>query len=297
MLITVKLTQNLKFIPKKNAEDEEEALKKEEERMNKKLSRTAPAGATQTGGLSPALQQPHWNPQAPKQTNSYAQPSVQKKPVSHASYSNSSPSYGSSSDVCQCGGYSQGKFCQTCGARIIQRTNYGDIDTRSSVAPRNQEDEAEALRKEEERMTKKIGNTGAPINSYSQNQSSPNPSRFQITESIQEDIVEEVVLPVRNMGISGPGTFCTYDVPGNPQYGLEDRPRIAVDQSDTYLFTPTPGKLDFSVECLVEGSDLIKFKLTTSNDALYIQKYSMPFSFGRQHLKRIGNAIQLDPFY
>jgi len=147
-------------------------------------------------------------------------------------------------------------------------------------------------------MTKKIGNTGVTVNSYPQNQPAPKQqSRFPITESIQEDIVEEIVLPVRNMGVSGPGVFCSYDLPGNPHYGLEDRPRIAVEQTDTYLFTPTPGKLDFSVECLVEGSDLIKFKLTTtSNGALYIQKYSMPFSFGRQNLKRIGNAIQLDPF-
>jgi len=296
MLITVKLTQSLKFIHKKNADDEEEALKKEEERMLKKLSRTAPAGGVQTGGLTPALQQPHWNAQAPK-TNSYQQPTVQKKPVSHANYSSSSPSFGSSSDICQCPGYPQGKFCQTCGGRIIQRANYGEIDTRSAVAPRNQGDESEALRKEEERMTKKIGNTGVTVNSYPQNQPAPKQqSRFPITESIQEDIVEEIVLPVRNMGVSGPGVFCSYDLPGNPHYGLEDRPRIAVEQTDTYLFTPTPGKLDFSVECLVEGSDLIKFKLTTSNDALYIQKYSMPFSFGRQHLKRIGNAIQLDPF-
>jgi len=145
-------------------------------------------------------------------------------------------------------------------------------------------------------MTKKIGNTGANINSYSP-KDSPKPNRFQITESLhEEDIVEQIVAPLRKSGISGSGTFCNFDMAGNPQYGLEDRPRIQVEQTDTYLFTPTPGKLDFSVECLVEESDLIKFKLTTSNGALYIQKYSMPFSFGRENLKRVGNAIQLDPF-
>jgi len=303
------------IVSQKNDADEEEALKKEEERMLKKLSRTAPAGGVQTGGLTPALQQPHWNPQAPKQNVTHNQPHwnpqapkqnvTHHQPVSYASHS--TPSYSNSSsnssDICSCGAYPQGKFCQSCGGRIIQKSSYGEIDTRSAVAPRNDSDEAEALRREEERMTKKIGNTGAPTNAYSvpvhnPHQASPKPNRFQITETVQEeDFVEEIILPVRNMGVSnGPGTFCFYEILGNPQYGLEDRPRIAVDQTDTYLFTPTPGKLDFSVECLVEGSDLIKFKLTTANGALYIQKYSMPFSFGREKLKRIGNSIQLDPF-
>jgi len=273
--------------------------------MIKKLSRTAPAGGVQTGGLTPALQAPHWNQQAPKQA-SCQQPHYQQQQPHYQQqqpqYVQQKPqSYSNSSDICSCGAFPQGKFCQSCGGRIVQKSTYGEIDTRSAVAPRNEGDEAEALRKEEERMTKKIGNTGAPSYHPTQNtppiSNSPKPNRFQITETVQEDIVEQIVLPVRNVGISGgPGTFCYFDVPGNPHYGLEDRPRIQVDQNDTYLFTPTPGKLDFSVECLVEGSDLIKFKLTTANGALYIQKYSMPFSFGREKLKRIGNAIQLDPF-
>jgi len=114
--------------------------------------------------------------------------------------------------------------------------------------------------------------------------------------SISEDVVEEVVIPMRNMNaMSGPGTFCTFSMSGNPS-ASEDRPRINIEQTDSYLFTPLPGKHDFSLECLIEGSDLIKFKFVTTFGATYVQKYTIPAAIGREKLKRIGNAIQLDIF-
>jgi hypothetical protein len=55
-----------------------------------------------------------------------------------------------------------------------------------------------------------------------------------------------------NLGLKGPGVFCTYDVPGNASSN-DERPKMSVDQSSSYLFTPVPGKLGVNVECLIEG--------------------------------------------
>jgi hypothetical protein len=95
--------------------------------------------------------------------------------------------------------------------------------------------------------------------------------------------------------MSGPGTFCTFSVSGNYN-AAEDRPRVQVDQSDVYTFTPIAGKQDFTCECYIEGADMIKFKLVTSQGATFVQKYTIPSPIGREKLKRNGNCIELNPF-
>jgi hypothetical protein len=320
------------MISKRNEEDVDEALRKEDERMTKKLSSTAPVGSVQVGGLLPAQQ-----PESRKPSSQSFSP-VSYKPtpvhvVDNSVYSSPQSSTGSAR-CSSCGtGCAQGtKFCPNCGTIIKQSPTspihgyqqssaptgvYGEIDQTPMTSKKDDADLEEALRREEERMNKKVSNTGSsgqfgggsPVHQQPAHQPVYQPPVHQPIHQpvhqqsrpsyqIQDDVVEEIVTPIRNMAVSnmsGPGVFCTYDVPGNPN-AQDERPKMNVDQTSSYLFTPAPGKLGCSIECLIEGSDVLKFKMTTTQNAVVVQKYSMPFPIGREHLKRRGDSIELDPF-
>jgi hypothetical protein len=315
------------MISKRNDEDVEEALRKEEERMNKKLSSTAPVGSVVMGGLQHVSAQ---SPEKPKSQN-FSPSYGQKSPQTSQTYSKPTPVHaqhysGQSSSSCTCGTVCpQGtKFCPECGKSAITSSSttfgysqnnaptgrYGEIDQTPMLSKRDDSDVEEALRREEERVNKKLGNTtgsakfGGSQVTQPHHQPVHQPVHSPVHSpvhtrpyQISENVVEEVVRPIQNMnfGMKGAGVFCTYDVSGNPG-AVDDRPKMSVDQSSSYLFTPVPGKLGVNIECLIEGSDVIKFKMTTTQNAVIVQKYSMPFPIGREHLKRKGDSVELDPF-
>jgi len=318
------------MISKRADDDVEEALRKEEERMNKKLSHTAPIGSVHIGGLQPqnsperrtgsqTFSSPTHSNYSPQTSQNYSKPT----PV-HAQ-NNYSQNYSQPKSGCTCGFVSpQGtKFCPECGKPANTGTSgptygysqnsapigrYGEIDQTPMTSKRDDSDLEEALRREEERVNKKLGNTAGSANFGGSSSHSPvhqqahqpvhQPVHAQTKPAfkITEDVVEEIVTPVRNMnfGMKGPGVFCTFDIPGSPSG--DERPKMSVDQSSSYLFTPVPAKLGCNIECLIEGDDVIKFKMTTTQGSVIVQKYSMPFPIGREMLKRKGESIELDPF-
>jgi len=307
--------------PKKNESDLEEALRREEERMNKKLANTAPSGSMQIGGLQPkGAVFANVNPQpiSPrKESSSYNRPppvhaTVQTSPRRISETTTLGVQYSPPKSSCTCGTICSAgtKFCPNCGKSANYGSqphgSYGEIDTSSTLGKRDDSDREEALRREEERMNRKLSNTAPTGGSvvYGGLQPAHQPTTYQQPAHqpvkkfmpIVEDVVEEVVVPMRGMNVmTGPGTFCTYNVDENPN-AAEDRPRIQIDQSDVYTFTPTPGRHPFSVECYIEGTDTIKFKLVTTHGATFVQKYTIPSAIGREKLKRIGNSIELNPF-
>jgi len=204
-----------------------------------------------------------------------------------------------------------------------------DVSQQRLVPEVSAAEREEALRKEEERMNKKMGTFSPPSNiqygglagAYQNSPSSPRsiqtdptpisprsqplfpPMKPQVEQQqrkkleVIESIVEEIVVPLKNLSVKGSGTFCVYEVNGNSSAD-SDNPKMQVDDSSNSFFTfqPVPGRLNFSVECIVEGNDLIKFKLQTTMGGLLVKKYTLPFQFGCQNLKRHGNSIILDPF-
>jgi len=283
------------MIAKKDESDMEEALRKEEERMNRKLSSTAPVGGVVTGGLASPRGGISANP-VPYHNPAHSQPVVHSQP-SYAPVH--TPSHTTGTYACSCGHnyFSGAKFCPECGkpqqASPVKSTGMSSaIDQTSMIGKKDDSEREEALKREEERMNKKLGNTsnyGANSGNYNAPVSQPVQSR----PSYEDNLVE----PVRNMNIGGslkgPGVYCTYDVPGNPN-STEERPKMSVDQTTNYQFTPVPGKLGVNVEVLIEGSDVLKFKLTNTKNAVVVQKYSMPFPVGRENLSRRGDTIVLE---
>lgn len=321
------------MISKRADDDIEEALRREEERMNKKLSHTAPVGSVHVGGLQPV--------NSPERrtggSQTFSSPSNNQPSKSYsANYSKPTPVHAQQQQPgCSCGHISpQGtKFCPECGKPAntgpsspnkgyVQNSQptgrFGEIDSTPMIHQRDNSDIEEALRKEEERMNKKLGNTahsgnfggGSPGLQKNHPQHEPfhpvqqhsapvhSPVHAQPKYHVSENIVEEIVAPVQNLsvGMKGAGVFCTYEIPGDAAGG--DRPKMNVDQqTSSYVFTPVASKSNCTVECLIEGTDLLKFKLTTSQGGTIVQKYSMPFPIGREMLKRKGShSIELDPF-
>jgi len=298
-------------------------LRKEEERMNKKLNTTAPIGSVHMGGLQPVS---YNSPERKPGSQTFSSP-TNYSPQTSQNYSKPTPVHAQNYNqpkgiVCACGHMNpQGtKFCPECGRSGTGPTSnsthgytqnsaptgrFGEIDQTPMTSKRDDTDLEEALRREEERVYKKVSNTagsanfgGSPVHQQQQQAKplhqpvhSPTKPSYHISEN-----VEEVVLPVKNMnvGMKGPGVFCTLEIPGNPSG--DERPKMNVDQSSSYLFTPVPAKTSCTVECLIEGTDVIKFKMTTAQGAVIVQKYSMPFPIGREMLKRKGDSVELDPF-
>jgi hypothetical protein len=305
------------MISKRADDDVEEALRREEERMNKKLSHTAPVGSVHVGGL--------------QNVNSPERKAGGSQTFSSQSHNNNySPNHSQNKPTPVHQQQHQPQHQQHQQQHYVQNSQptgrYGEIDQTPMISKRDDSDLEEALRREEERVNKKLGNTAgsakfgggsqpqqqqqqyhqpvhqpvhSPVHQQQHHQPAYQPVHAQNKPSYQitENTVEEIVSPVRNMNINslkGPGVFCTFEITGNPNG--DDRPKMSVDQSSSYLFTPVPAKLSCTVECLIEGTDSIKFKLTTSQGSVIVQKYSMPFPIGREMLKRKGDTVELDPF-
>jgi hypothetical protein len=50
------------------------------------------------------------------------------------------------------------------------------------------------------------------------------------------------------------------------------------------------------LSCSRSGSDRIKFILLTTGGSKVVKKYTLPFPIGCEKLRRVGEAIEINPF-
>jgi len=191
----------------------------------------------------------------------------------------------------------------------------------------------DALRREEERMNKKAGNTqdvrygrGGLAGVYAQpvvQQTQPEPElvrapskplyapvksttpisvdsgsqQYQVPRNISNINLEstfENLAAIRTNANSGIGTFCVIDIHGNP-HSSANSPKLdfQLNQSSA-VFSAIPGRFSISLECTVEDSTLIKFSILSTIGDTLVKKYRLPCAIGCQNLRREGNSVVLE---
>jgi len=94
----------------------------------------------------------------------------------------------------------------------------------------------------------------------------------------------------------GPGTFRVWTV--QSVFGGEEKPKIVPEQTPSYYsFALAPCSQNVTIECFIEGTNQLKFKITLPSGSSMVQSFKMPFEIGCHLLEAYGDVTRLNfPF-